>query len=311
MRWTVVPVLVTLLIIPGAAREKAGFADRPVRIVATMFPLAEFARAVSGEQGVVHTLIPPGAEVHSWRPRPSDIVRVSKADLFIYVGGGMEPWVDDLLESARRPERVVLEASRGLDLMIRDEEPRGEGGHAHKGGHVVDPHIWLDFGFDQNIVGRISRHLCGISPGHSEIFQTNAEAYRKRLEELDRIYAEKLADHAGEIFVLGGHAAFGYLARRYGLRQEALYGLSPNAKPTPRQMIRIIETARQHEIRVIYFEVQVSDELAGIIAREAGAETAVLNPGANLTRRQREGGVTFIDIMLDNLRALENGFRKR
>lgn len=297
---------------PGPVRAAVRSERRPVRIVATLFPLAEFARQIVGERGEVHTLIPSGAEVHSWKPRPSDILRVNKADLFIYIGAALEPWVDDILKSVDRNRLTVIEASHGLDLIQRtDRVHHEEEEHVRGDGEAVDPHVWLDFEYDQTIVEDISRALIGISPEDREVFQANAAVYRARLEELDQRYAARLADCEGMVFVLGGHAAFGYLARRYKLRQISLFGLSPDARPTPRQMIRVVDQAREHRVRVIFFEVQVSDELAEIIAREAGVGTDVLNPGANLTPRQKSEGVTFIEIMLENLEALRNGLGRR
>jgi len=106
---------------------------------------------------------------------------------------------------------------------------------------------------------------------------------------------------------LGGHSAFGYLARRYNLKQIALYGLSPDSKPSPRQLVEIVELAKKHKIKIIYFEKYISHELARVIAQEVGAKTLVLNPAANLSRKELESGVTFFDIMERNLKNLKNG----
>ncbi|HOC39409.1 MAG TPA: zinc ABC transporter substrate-binding protein, partial [Thermodesulfobacteriota bacterium] len=106
---------------------------------------------------------------------------------------------------------------------------------------------------------------------------------------------------------VGGHAAFAYLAERYGLQQIPLYGLSPNAEPSPKKMAELIDTAKRHQVKVIYFEQLVSDRLAKVIAREVGAETLALNNGANLTKEDIRAGTTFIHIMESNLEHLRYG----
>jgi zinc transport system substrate-binding protein len=109
------------------------------------------------------------------------------------------------------------------------------------------------------------------------------------------------------VFVVGGHAAYSYLADRYGLIQIPLYGINPHSEPTPKQLARVITLAKQHHIKIIYFEISVSDKLAKVIAEEVGAKTLVLNSGANPTKGQLKSGVTFISLMEKNLENLRHG----
>ncbi len=275
------------------------------RVITSVFPLLEFARAVSGERGEVSLLLPPGAEIHTWQPRPSDIVRLSSADLFIFIGARMEPWLDGILKSIKNPGLQVLEASQGLALMDAGTLDETED-HGHLHG-TLDPHVWLDFGYDQVIVDRIAAALSGLDPEGSPIYRENALAYKEKLRQLDRKYQESLADCDKRTFILGGHAAFGYLARRYNLRQVSLHGLSPDSRPTPKKMVEVAELARKTGVRVIFFEAYLGNKLARVLADEVGARTLVLNPGANLTREQLESGMTFFDIMEENLRNLRDG----
>ncbi len=295
--------MLIIFLLAAAIPSKNQKALRKIKIIATVFPLMEFCKAVSGERGDVSLLIPPGAEVHTWQPRPSDIVRLSSADLFVYTGLNMEPWVDDVLNSLKNPALKVLEAGQGIPIMESEAHTHD---HGHKQG-PRDPHIWLDFVFDQRIVERIAETLSEIEPGSSLFFEQNAKSYKRKLQDLDQKYREGLKDCAQRIFIVGGHAAFGYLARRYNLEQISLYGLSPDAHPTPKKFAEIVDLARKHKVEVIYFEIQVSDRLARTLAEEVGARTLVLNPGANLTREQLKSGVTFFDIMEKNLENLKNG----
>jgi zinc transport system substrate-binding protein len=274
-----------------------------IKIVATVFPLMEFSRAVCGVRGEVSLLIPPGAEIHTWNPRPSDIVKISSADLFIYVGANLEPWIYDLLKSIKNPALRILEASRDLPLL---EVFADSHGHGHSHGEL-DPHIWLDFELDQIIVDRIAALLSDIDAKYSSFYQHNATSYKEKLQLLDNQFLDGLEECASRVIILGGHSAFGYLAKKYNLQQISLYGLSPDSEPTPRQMIEVVKLSKKQKVKVVFFEEYVSDELARVLAKEIGARTLVLNPGANLNKDQLESGVNFFDIMKKNLENLRNG----
>ncbi|MBA7470810.1 High-affinity zinc uptake system binding-protein ZnuA [subsurface metagenome] len=279
-------------------------AAKKIRVVTSVFPLLEFAGGVSGERGEVSLLLPPGAEIHTWQPRPSDIIRLSSADLFIYIGADLEPWLHDLLKSVRNPSLRVLEASRGITLI--DEEGIVHNAHEHEHG-AHDPHIWLDFKNDQRIVDKIAAVLSELDPEGSSVFKRNASIYKEKLQKLDQKFKDGLKDCVHRTIILGGHAAFGYLARSYNLRQISLYGLSPDSRPTPKKLIKVVELAKKHRIKVIFFEIRVRDELAKVLAEEVGARTLVLNPGSNLTKEQLKSGKTFFDIMEANLENLKDG----
>lgn len=263
----------------------------------------EFSKAVCGERGEVSLLLPPGAEIHTWRPRPSDVIRVTSADLFIYIGADLEPWIHNLLKSVKNPRLRIFEASSALSLL---EENRSfhHYGHQHEG---FDPHIWLDFEMAQVIVDKIASLLSELDPKSSSMFKRNVDLYKDKLRRLDMKFKDGLKACAHRTFIFGGHSAFGYFARRYNLRQISLYGLSPNSKPTPKRLIEVVELAKKYKIKVIYFEISVSNKLAKVIAKEVGARTLVLNPGANLTNEQLDSGVSFFDIMEENLENLRNG----
>ncbi|UCC41315.1 MAG: zinc ABC transporter substrate-binding protein [Candidatus Aminicenantes bacterium] len=278
-------------------------ASDEINIVTSVFPLKEFAEAVCGDRGEVSLLLPPGAEIHTWKPRPSDIVRISSADIFIYIGRDLEPWLHGILRSVKNPKLRILEASQGISLM-EEESHR----HQHADEHeAVDPHIWLDFEIDQIIIDKITAVLSEVHPEGSSIFKRNAGIYKEKLQKLDIKYREGLRSCVHRTFIIGGHAAFGYLARRYNLHQISLYGLSPDSKPTAKQLIEVIEEAKEHKIKTIYFEIAVSDDLTRVISEEIGARILVLNPGANLSKEQLRSGVTFFDIMEKNLESLKHG----
>jgi zinc transport system substrate-binding protein len=291
-----------------------GKVQTKIKVTASVFPLKEFAQAVCGARGEVSLLLPPGAEIHTWRPRPSDIIKISSSDLFVHVGAELEPWLDDVLKSVNNPNLRILKANESVMPMermeyraeIAHEDHQDEHVREHKHG-TLDPHIWLDFAIDQRIIDSIVRMFSKIEPENSELFERNGTVYKQKLEECDRRFKTELGRCKSNTFILGGHAAFGYLARRYNLHQVSLYGVNPDSRPTPKQLVRVVELAKKHQISVIYFEVFVSDDLAKVIADEVGAKTLVLNPAANLTIEQIQANVSFLDLMSQNLENLKKG----
>ncbi len=275
-----------------------------IKIMTSIFPLMEFAQAVAGDRGEVDLLLPPGGEVHTWMPRPSDLIKLSSADLFIYIGADLEPWAEDILRSVKNPKLRIMDICEELSLLTHSSSLDREHG-------AVDPHVWLDFGNDQKIIEGIKTVLGEMEPRVMSIYKKNALIYNQKLQELDRRYTEALRECEQRTIVLGGHAAFGYLAKRYNLRHVSLYGLSPDSEPTPSQLIDIVGLVKERGIEAIYFEVSVSKELAEVIAEETGARTLVLNPGASLSRKQMESGVSFLDIMEKNLENLKDGLSCR
>jgi zinc transport system substrate-binding protein len=276
-----------------------------VRIMATVFPLREFAAAVAGDRGETELLLPPGAGVHSWQPRPGDLGRLAACDLLVYIGANLEPWLPGLLKALPGGKIRALEVTAGLSLLeaVADDE-RGHGEGAHE---QLDPHVWLDFELDAQIVRKIADELSSIDPAGRPEFTENADRLAARLRELDMKFRDGLAACRGRDIVLAGHGAFGYLARRYGLVQTALYGLSPDAQPRPLDLMKAVDLCRQKGVRTIFFENSVSPDLSRTLAREIDGRVLALHAGHNLTRDEQDRGLGFFELMEENLSALREG----
>jgi len=274
-----------------------------INVLTTLFPLYEFAQTVCGERGEVDILLPPGAEIHTWKPKPSDIIKIAKADLFIVVGSVLEPWLEDILRSVKNPKLHILETSLGFKWKEEELLPDSHS-HDHE---AKDPHIWLDFKYDIQIIEQISSILTQIDPLNADFYSSNAKAIKLRLENLDNLYKEELGGCLFRTFIMGGHSAFGYIAQKYDLNQVAVYGLSPDSLPSPRKLVETIRIAKEQGVRAIYFEAMLSDEIARMIADEVGCQILPLNPGANVSRKELRSGVSFFDIMKKNLENLKIG----
>ncbi|MBN2264210.1 MAG: zinc ABC transporter substrate-binding protein [Candidatus Aminicenantes bacterium] len=262
--------------------------------MATVLPLRDFAAAVAGERAEASLLLPPGAEVHAWQPRPRDIAKLSECDLLLHIGAGLEPWLAGLLKAFPKGRVRTFEASAAL-------------AHSGLSGQAIDPHIWLDFGLDVLIVRRLAEELSRIAPAGAAAFKANAERLAGRLEALDAAFSEGLADCRGRDIVLAGHSAFGHLAGRYGLAQRALYGLSPDARPKAKDLMEAIDFCRAKGIRTVFAENAVPPDLADTLAREIKGRVLILHTGHNLSREQLAEGLGFFDLMAENLAALRDG----
>ncbi len=288
-RLSLVLIAVALGSIAGGAAGRSG----RLKVVTSIFPLMDFARAVGGDRAEVNLLLPPGAEIHTWQPSARQILNLNRADLFIYIGQHLEPWADEVARSRRQSDRAVFEASRGKALLGND------------------PHLWLDFGLDGVIVAGIRDALAALDPQGVDVYRKNAASYIARLEDLDAKFKAALGTCSQRTLVVGGHAAFGYLAARYGLTQIALYGLSPDSEPTPRRMIEITRDIKERRIAAVFFETTVNPKLAKLLAKETGAVALPLSDGANLSPEQAARGFTFLQVMDQDLTSLRHGLRCR
>jgi zinc transport system substrate-binding protein len=257
-------------------------------VVAAFYPLAFAAQTVGGPGLHVRNLTPAGAEPHDIELTPKDVAAVQKARLVIYVSHDFQPAVEEAVQQAHG---VRLDAVQGLSLA------RGVGDESGK----ADPHVWLDPILYARIVRRI-----GAALGRPRA----AGRLVDRLDALDREYRRGLRDCAQRTFVTS-HAAFGYLAARYGLHQVAITGLDPEAEPSARRLASLAALVRRLGTNTVFFERLVSPKLAETVAREAGAHTAVLDPIEGLTHSESEHGASYLSLMRQNLLALRTALRCR
>lgn len=294
---------------PGKPRGADG---QRLEVVASLFPLYDFARQIGQERADVTLLLPPGVEPHSFEPKPSDVVLLGRADLVIYTNKYMEPWIDDILKGVNNPGLLVVDASRGISLYEGKEEAHGrDHGHGHESGRAVDPHIWLDLSNAIVMVDTILEGFVAKDPANGDFYRKNAEAYKAKLAALDRRFSETLNGCRRRTVVSGGHFTFGYLARRYGLAHVSAYGFSPDAEPTPQGIIAVSRTLRQHGLKHLFYEELITPRVAETIARETGAALLMLHGAHNISREDFERGTTFLSLMEQNLHNLTIGLQCR
>jgi zinc transport system substrate-binding protein len=282
-----------LAIILGAALAGCGGSDDQAGddrrdVVAAFYPLAWAAERIGSEDVRVTNLTPPGAEPHDVELSARDVERVRAADVVLYVGEGFQPALEDAVSGS---DGTSLDLLQGQQLLASDA------GHAHdEDGESdrLDPHVWLDPTRFASAVERIGDVL-----GE----QGATDALAAQLRGLDREYRAGLR-HCERREIVTSHAAFGYLAARYDLEQIPITGVEPESEPSARDLEDVVAEVREHGATTIFFETLLSPRLAETVARETGAETAVLNPLEGLTSDEIAGGEDYLSVMRDNLAAL-------
>ena len=250
-------------------------------VVAAFYPIAYAAEQIAPDAHV-ENLTPSGAEPHDLELSARDVQRVQDADTVLYFGEGFMPALE---ESVRGRENAV-------DLLADVQLIRGG-----EGEDTVDPHVWLDPLLYAAIVREIA---------HALVDAAAADELVTRLENLDREFRAGLADCKRHELVTS-HAAFGYLAKSYGLEQIPLTGITPEAEPSAKAIEALVEEVEQKRATTVFFEPLVSPKLAQTVAREGGARTDVLNPLEGLTAEQIDHGEDYFSVMRENLAALRRG----
>ncbi|MFA5986267.1 MAG: metal ABC transporter substrate-binding protein [Parcubacteria group bacterium] len=273
-----------------------------ISVVTTLFPLYDFAKNVGGDHVDVSLLLPPGVEAHSFEPTPSDIITINRSDVFVYTGAFMEPWVEDVIAGMQNDTVTIVNTSAHIALINENEDHGDESSHSG-----IDPHVWLDFDNAQKMVDAITDALAQKDPTHAGDYRTNAVQYKETLAQLDHTYATTLAQCRRRDIVYGGHYAFGYMSKKYDLRYEAAYGISPNAEPSAQDLAQLVEQIKKNGITTIFYEDLLNPKIAETLARETNTKLLALTPAGNISKEDYQTGTTFVMLMEKNLQNLAQG----
>lgn len=279
-----------------------------VAVTTSFYPLALAAERIGGEYVTVTNLTKPGAEPHDLELTPQDVAQISKAGLVVYLKG-FQPAVDEAVETQAGTKALDVTSAARLTIAASEDghhhEGESEEEHAeHAEEMTQDPHFWLDPTRYADVATAIATQLATTDPAHATAYQQNAKTFTDALTALDSELTAGLKTCASKELVTG-HAAFAYLADRYGLEQEGIAGISPDAEPDAATMKEIVEHVKEHGVSTVYAETLVSPALAQTIAKEAGATVAVLDPIEGLS--DSSAGKDYFEIMRSNLATLKKG----
>ena len=314
------PLLLSICLLLTACAQAAPKQESGrLKIVTTVFPAYDFARVAAGELADVELLLPPGTESHSYEPTPADILAVQDCDLFIYLGGESDTWVETIL-SAVEPRGEQL---RMIDCVPLLEEEMVEGmqaeiGHDHEHGHDeeehhdhgegevtgLDEHVWTDPANAAAITRIIGERLAGLDGANGDSYRTAAESYAEQLEELDREFEEFFAVDRGPM-VFGDRFPLRYFAAAYDVEYYAAFpGCGTQTEPSAATIAFLTEKVRQEQLPVVWY-IEFSNHLvADSIAEAAGTETAMFHTCHNVSRQELENGATYLSLMEGNLETL-------
>ncbi|OHA79575.1 MAG: hypothetical protein A2747_04010 [Candidatus Yonathbacteria bacterium RIFCSPHIGHO2_01_FULL_44_41] len=274
---------------------RSNMQNERIRIVASFYPLSYVANEVGGNLVSVRSLVPAGVEPHDYEPSARDLIEIGNADILIYNGASLEPWVKKWEQgNSPRPKHAINMAAALKGQNVNLIEKNG----------AIDPHFWLDPIIMKSETEIVRDLLIQIDPAHKDMFYDNAGHFLAALDALDQHFREGLSSCVlRDVIVL--HEAFNYIARQYGFSVTSIAGISPDEEPSPRELARIISLVREKGVKYIFSETVASPKFSELIAREVGGTTLVLNPIENLTPDEVQSKEDYISKMEMNLNNLK------
>lgn len=336
--WLALAVMFLFCLLSGCGRAESGEepgdgeGGRKLKVAATLFPYYDFVRQVAGDQVELSLVIPAGMDSHSFEPTPRDIRTMQEADVIIANGGAMEHWEDQVVDSFDREDQTVVIMMDHVDAVeeeiVEGMEHSDEGhGHVHvhedgeEDGHLeedesqyeieYDEHIWTSPVNAMRMVDVIAETLTERDPDHGAMYQAGAAAYLEELERLDKEFREVRDSAVHDMIVMGDKFPLRYFADTYGLRYRAAFsGCSSDTEPSARTIAYLIDKVKEEGLPVIYYLELSSHRVAEIIGEETGAVPLLFHSCHNVTRRQFEEGVTYLELMEQNVKNLREGLCK-
>ncbi|MCI8269336.1 MAG: zinc ABC transporter substrate-binding protein [Lachnospiraceae bacterium] len=327
---------------PEGGAQRNDLTDHRLNVVATIFPYYDFVRQIGGEWVDLTLIVPAGMDSHSFEPTPADMRRIQEADVLICNGGAMEHWLDQVLEAVDASEITVVVLMDYVDIveeeLVEGMENEAHGDHAGEEGFsdqqkhtgheqekesfqisgIDDDGYHVDIEYDEHIwtspvnAMKMTEIICAVlgqeDPPHAKEYQAAASAYRIELERIDRELRQVMGERRRNLIVLGDKFPFRYLAEEYDLDYRAAFsGCSTDTEPSARTIAYLIDKVKQERIPVIYYLELSSTRVAEIISEETGAQPLLLHSCHNVTRRQMEAGVTYVELMEQNVENLRKG----
>ncbi|WP_326690474.1 MULTISPECIES: metal ABC transporter substrate-binding protein [unclassified Streptomyces] len=291
----------------AACGGDSGAGDGKVSVAASFYPMAYLAQRIGGDHVQVQNLTKPGTEPHDLELSPKQTGRLSEADMIVYLKG-LQPAVDEAVGQSEAGN--VAEATSFTTLEKHGTDVHGEEGHGEHGEHeghdhgddaAGDPHVWLDPVRYAQIAKGVGKHLQKADPKHKAEYKKNTKELVARLGTLDKEFKDGLKKKKTDTFVTT-HAAFGYLAERYGLHEEAVSGIDPESEPSAARMKKLHEVAKEDDVDTVFFENNASDKTARALAGDLRLKTSVLSPLESVKDPKEED---YFSVMHQNLTALK------
>ena len=303
MKYTFIFIFILAFVCCACTKSEIKPNDSKVNVTTSIIPLTDLAKRIGGDKAVVTSIIPPGANPHTFEPSPSQLANLSKSDIFIFIGLGFEFWKDKFLNSASNPSIELVELSDGMNILndasehSLHEHSHETHGHSHESGN---PHIWLSPRRVLEFLPKMESAFCKAKPQNSTLYKENASKLRDDLLKLDEECKGLTKDLKNKKF-LSQHAAWAYFAEDYGFEQSGIIEEFPGKEPSPAHLKKIIDIAKATNTKVIFTDKQFSPKAAEVVAEDGNLKVVVLDPVGNQD-------ISYIELMKQNIAKIKQAY---
>jgi zinc transport system substrate-binding protein len=305
-------ILVGCVQVGDATDTSSKATKNTINIVATIFPIYDFSRAIVGDKANLSMLVSAGTSIHSYDPSPTDIIKIQKADVFIYISGESDEWVDRVLGSMDISKKKIIKL---MDCVSVVEEETVEGMETEKTNEEskeeieYDEHIWTSTKNAVKMTNAISDTLCIVDSANAQIYKQNAKAYA---DEIEKVHAEiqNIVDNSRvKMIIMGDKFPFRYFADEFGLEYRAAFnGCSSETEASANTIAYLIDAVKKNKISTVFYIELSNKNIAQAISEHTGAKMLELNSCQNILKSDFEKGVTYVSIMKQNAQNLKMGF---
>ncbi len=286
-----------------------------LKIYTTVFAFQSFTEQIGGKYVDVESIYPPGADMHTFEPTQKEMVNIAKGDLFIYSNQEMDPVAKKIAGSINNKDLKLALAANFThdDLVVNHEHDHEHEGHEHEGHEheegSEDPHVWLDPVLNKKMVKSIKDDLAKKDPQHKDYYENN---YKQVVNDLDNINQRltEVTEHPKRDTVVISHDSIGYLANRYGFKQEGVSGMN-NEEPSQRDLMNIVNNIKQTKQPYVLYEQNISSKVTDVIQKESNSTPLSFHNMATLSKEEsKEGNITYQSLMKRNIKSLDKALNE-
>jgi len=317
-----IPLLALCLILVISCEEKKPKAapDGKVNIVTTIFPLYDFSRATAKEQANITMLTPPGSSIHSYDPSPADIKTIQTADVFLFIGGENDAWIERILSTLDTTKMKIVrlfdfvklyeeEEKEGMQPEEKENDPiLAEEREQGKLEVEYDEHIWTSPKNAVLMINAIKDALCEKDAANCEKYKENSQNYVSQIDSLSKELSQVVSSAKRKQIVVADRFPFRYLTEEYGLDYAAAFsGCSDQSDATPATIAYLINTVKNNKVPYIYHVELTNRNTAEAVAEQTGAKMLLLHSYHNVSKQDFENGITYLDLLKQNVANLKTG----
>ncbi len=290
--------------------EESSTETSTLNIVTTIFPIYDWVRSIAGSSASITLLEQNGTDLHSFEPTASDILAIADADIFIYIGGESDTWVDGAISAGGNEnlitialiDNVTVYEEETVEGMEAEEE---EGEDADEDETEYDEHIWLSLKNAEKAVSAITEVMCEADSDNAQIYTDNADTYIESLQALDSEYTEMTESAVRDTLLFADRFPFRYLTEDYGIEYYAAFsGCSAESEASFETISFLIDKATELDLEYVLILEGSDGKIADTISGEAGTSVLTINSCQSITESDINSGVTYLSIMEDNLEIL-------